>query len=194
MEKQIQLKDGTEALIRDLRQDDMQRSLEFFAALPPEERIYLRNDVTRPEVIRERIAVMKGGRIKRLVAIVDDRIVADGSVETEGFSWRGHVAELRLLVADTFRRRKLGMMMARELYWLATSKRVEDIIVKIMRPQVAARKVISRLGFKEEACLPDYVRDTQGNKHDLIIMRCKLQKMMGELEEYFTSSDWQRTR
>ena len=106
----------------------------------------------------------------------------------------GHVAELRLLVANAFRRKTLGMLMARELYWLATSARVEDIVVKIMRPQLAARKVIKRLGFHEEACMPDYVQDTKGKKHDMIIMRCKLQKMMGELEDYFASSDWQRTR
>jgi hypothetical protein len=86
------------------------------------------------------------------------------------------------------------MIMARELYWLATSRQVEDIVVKIMRPQAAARKAIERLGFYEEAHLPDYVRDTLGNKHDLIIMRCKLQRMIGELEDAFAASDWQRTR
>ncbi len=194
MEKFVELNDGTEVLVRDLHTNDIQRSLEFFRNLPPEERIYLRNDVTQLDVIRKRIAVMSGGRIRRLVAVADDRIIADGSVETEGYSWKGHVAELRLLVAKRYRRKTLGMLMAKELYWLATSARVEEIIVKIMRPQVAARIVIKRLGFHEDAFLPNYVLDRQGRKHDMIIMRCKLQRMMGELEEYFAASDWQRTR
>ena len=44
MAKQITLKDGTEVLIRELGTDDLDRSLAFFKALPPEDRIYLRND------------------------------------------------------------------------------------------------------------------------------------------------------
>jgi len=31
-------------------------------------------------------------------------------------------------------------------------------------------------------------------KHDLIIMRCKLQQLMKEMEDYIAMSDWQRTR
>ena len=43
MEKVVRLKDDTEVLIRDLRDDDAEQSLAFFQALPPADRIYLRN-------------------------------------------------------------------------------------------------------------------------------------------------------
>ena len=195
MEKSIHLKDGTEILIRDLRDDDVEQSLAFFRALPPEDRIYLRNDVTRREVIEERIRKMGTGKFLRLVAIDNDgKIVADGSIETEGYTWKDHVAELRLIVAADYRRRSVGMLLARELYLQATKRRVEEIVAKIMRPQKAALKVVKRLGFKEEAVLKDYVKDTDGIKHDLIIMRCKLQDLLNELENYISLSDWQRAR
>ena len=194
MEKKLQLRDGTEFLIRDLREDDLDRSLAFFRALPPEDRIYLRNDVTRREVVQERIVTMPTGRIERLVAIVDDQIVADGSLESEGYSWKNHVAELRLIVARRFQRKALGMLLARELYLLAASKRVEEIVARVMRPQTGALKIVERLGFREEVVLRDYVKDTDGRKHDLIIMRCELQRLMSEMEDYFARSDWQRSR
>jgi len=195
MEKLIQLKDGTEILIRDLTSDDIEPSLAFFRGLPEEERIYLRNDVTRREVIEERIRKMSTGKCLRLVAVEKDgRIVADGSLESEGFAWKEHVAELRLIVASTHRRRSLGMLLARELYLQATNRRVEEIVAKVMRPQEAALKVVKRLGFVEQAVLPAYVKDTDGNKHDLIIMRCKLQDLLKELENYISLSDWQRAR
>ena len=125
MEKTIHLKDGTGVMIRDLRDDDVERSLAFFQALPPADRIYLRNDVTRREVIEERIRKMSTGKILRLVAISDgDQIVADGSLESEGYAWKDHVAELRLIVAAAFQRKSLGMLLARELYLQAASKRV----------------------------------------------------------------------
>jgi L-amino acid N-acyltransferase YncA len=195
MEKVVRLKDDTEVLIRDLRDDDAEQSLAFFQALPPADRIYLRNDVTRRDVIEERIRKMRIGKILRLVAINDDdQIVADGSLESEGYSWKDHVAELRLIVAAAFQRKSLGMLLARELYLQAVSMRVEELVAKVMRPQKAALKVVERLGFKEQAVFPDYVKDIEGQKHDLIIMRCKLQHLLSELEDYFALSDWQRTR
>jgi L-amino acid N-acyltransferase YncA len=194
MDKKLQLRDDTEVLIRDLREDDLDRSLAFFRDLPPEDRIYLRNDVTRREVVQERIGTMPTGRIERLVAVVDDQIVADGSLETEGHSWKNHVAELRLIVARRFQRKALGMLLARELYLLAASKRVEEIVARVMQPQTGALKIVKRLGFREEVVLRDYVKDTDGHKHDLIIMRCELQRLMSEMADYFATSDWQRLR
>jgi len=194
MRKDVRLKDGTEVVIRDLVPNDLELSLSFFRSLPPEDRIYLRNDVTKRKVIQDRILIMTMDRIKRLVAVADDQIVADGSLESEGYAWKDHIAELRLIVARPYQRRSLGMLLARELYLLATNKKVEEILAKIMRPQVAALKIVERLGFREQTVLPDYVRDVDGQKHDLIIMRCKLQVLMNELEEYFTLSDWQRSR
>jgi L-amino acid N-acyltransferase YncA len=194
MEKKLRLKDESEVLIRDLRPDDLDRSLAFFRALPAEDRTYLRNDVTEREIVRERIASLATGRIVRLVAVVDDEIVADGSLETEGYSWKNHVAELRLIVARSYQRKALGMLLARELYLLAASKRVEEIVVKVMRPQAAALKIVKRLGFRREIVLPDYVKDTGGRKHDLIVMRCELQRLIDEMGNYFAAADWQRSR
>jgi L-amino acid N-acyltransferase YncA len=192
MEKRCELKDGTQLLIRELREDDIERSLAFFCALPAEDRLYLRNDVTRRDVVERRIRDMKDKLIRRLVVVVDDEIVADGSLETEGATWKAHVAEMRLIVARDYRRRRLGVLLARELYLMATSRRVEEIVAKFMGPQKEARNIVERLGFHEQAVLPDYVKDTEGRKHDLVIMRCKLQELMHELEIHYADLDFQR--
>jgi len=63
-----------------------------------------------------------------------------------------------------------------------------------MKPQSSALHIFQRMGFREHATLPDYVKDVDGNKHDLIVMRCDLQKLFNELENYFEVSDWQRAR
>jgi len=195
MKKTVQLKNGEEILIRNLREDDVQRSLDFFRALPPADRIYLRNDVTRREVVVERIRALKTDKVFRLVAVDDEgRIIADGSLESEGFSWKNHVAELRLIVAADYQRQALGMLLARELYLHAVNRRVEEVVAKIMRPQTAALKIVERLGFEQSGVLTDYVKDIEGKRHDLIVMRCELQRLLGELETYFTMSDWQRAR
>jgi len=194
MKKVIRLKDGAEAIIRKMRKEDLDKSLAFFRALPAEDRKYLRRDVTKREVVAERINTIKSGRVKRLVAVLDNEIIADGSLGSETDEWQEHIGEIRLIVARSFKRKGLGMLMARELYLLATRKKVEVIVVKMMRPQVAAISIFHRLGFSEDATLTDYVEDLSGSKQDLIVMRCDLKALMKEMEDYIADSDWERTR
>jgi L-amino acid N-acyltransferase YncA len=194
MKKKAKLKDGSEVFIRELEKDDLDKSLAFFRALPKEDRAYLRVDVTKRDVVERRIKAMESEEISRLVAVVDEEIVADGSLERERQEWKKHIAELRLIVAHPYQRKGLGLLMARELFALAASKKVEEILVKIMAPQVGALSIFKRLGFHQDAVLHDYVKDIDGEKHDLILMRCDLESLWRKLGDFMTDFDWQRTR
>ena len=194
MKKNVKLKDGTEILLRQLKKKDRNRLTVFFKSLPKEDRIYLRVDVTDKETIKKIIKSSKLGESIRIIAVDKDNIVADGLLELEKRKWKKHFGEIRLLVSKAYRRKGLGMLLARELYLLAISEKVEEIIVKMMKPQVTAINIFKRMGFKQEAVLPDYVKDLEGTTRDLIIMRCDVNEMWKELEEYLEDSDWQRTR
>jgi L-amino acid N-acyltransferase YncA len=194
MNKKIKLNDGNEVVIRELGKDDIERSHAFFCALPDEDRAYLRTDVTNREIVERRILAMESRGIMRLAAAADDEIVADGSLELESEGWKEHIAELRLIVARPYQRKGLGKMMARELYLLAASKKVEEIVVKIMEPQIHARTIFKKLGFHHDTVFEDYVKDIHGVKHDLIIMRCDLEALWSKIGEHMAISDWQRMR
>ena len=193
-EKSVRLKNGTDVVIRPMTEDDLERSFVFFQELPEEDRRYLRVDVTRRSVVERRIRQIASGTVKRLVAVVDDRIVADGALELASDEWTSHVGEVRLIVASSFQRQGLGMLMARELYAVAAEEKVEQVVVKVARPQVAARNIFRRLGFREEVMLADHVKDRSGSAHDLILMRCDLGALWRELETFFAESDWRRSR
>lgn len=194
MDSHTYLKDGTQVLIRRMTDDDIEGSWRFFQALPNEDRKYLRIDVTQRPLVERRVREADSRRVKRLVAVVDDEIVADGALELAGDEWTAHVAELRLIVSRSFQRKGLGMLMARELYALAASEKVEQIVVKMARPQLGARSIFRRLGFHEEMTVPAHVRDRTGQIQDLILMRCDLAAMWEKLETFFAASDWQRAR
>jgi GNAT superfamily N-acetyltransferase len=194
MEKAVTLKDDTQVVIRDMRPEDIQKSFEFFAALPPDDRKYLRADVTRWEVVERRIEEIDSGRVLRIVAIKDDEIVADGTLELAGHGWGENIAELRLLVARRFQRLGLGSVLAKELYFLAAECKVDRIVVRMMRPQVGAHRIMKRLGFQDEFLIPEHVRDQDGNWQDLIIMRCNLTDLLDELEGALVDADWRRHR
>ncbi len=194
MEKIEALKDGTKVMIRELQVKDLDRLMRFYSALPPEDRKYLRIDVTNREVVQQRIEQAKKSNVFRLIALGDDAIIADGALELSGEEWRKHQGELRVIVARPFQHKGLGMIMVRELYFLAVEKNVDQVIVKMMRPQIAAQRIFRKLGFREELLIPDYVRDMAGEKQDLVIMVCDIKELWKELEHFYTDSDWQRCR
>jgi ribosomal protein S18 acetylase RimI-like enzyme len=194
MKKNVKLKDGTEVVLRQLKKKDRNRLTTFFRSLPKEDRRYLRVDITDKETIKQIIKSSKSGASSRIVALINDKIVADGLLELEKKKWKKHFCEIRLMVSNDYRRKGLGMLLARELYLMAISEKVEEIIVKMMKPQVAAINIFKKMGFKKETVLPEYVKDLEGTKRDLIIMRCNVNEMWKELEEYLEDSDWQRTR
>jgi L-amino acid N-acyltransferase YncA len=194
MQTTVKLKNGTEVRIRRQRKGDLDQLYAFFRELPDRDKRFLRYDVSQRDVLEQRFRATRSGRVQRVVAVVGNKIAADGVLELEGHGWKEHVGELRLFVSRAYRRKGLGILMARELYRLAAKAGLEEIVVKMMRPQIAARKIFRQLGFHEEVVLPDYVKDRGGKIQDLIVMRCDLSGLWEKLEDYFAHSDWQRTR
>lgn len=185
----VKLKDNAEVLIRAMKREDLGESLAFFRALPEEERLSLRRDNTTREVIEERIREMERGAVKRLVAVADETVVADGALEFSHFGWERHVAELRLVVAAPYQRKGLGLLMAGALYDLAGSAGIEEIVVKMMASQSAALRIFQKLGFRHEVVLRDYVKDMKGTRKDLVLMRCRLEDLWQKYEDFVHETD-----
>jgi len=194
MEKAETLKDGKKILIRPLTLKDLDKLMAFYKSLPPDDRKYLRVDVTDRRVVADRIPPTDAGPVFRIIALYKDKIVADGALELSGEEWRRHQGEVRLIVARPFRRKGLGMVMIRELYFLAAARNVATVVAKMMRPQKAAQTIFHRLGFREEALLPDYVKDLTGRTQDLLIMIADLGDMWSEVDHFYSDSDWERCR
>jgi L-amino acid N-acyltransferase YncA len=194
MKKKVKLRDGSNILIRSVKADDIRQLVALFRSLPVRDRVYLRRDVTKRKVVAQMLADVEARKARRIVAVDGNEIVAEGALELEAHAWKKHVGELRLVVARPYQRKGLGMSMARELYHIAARRKLEELIVKMMRPQKGARKIFRRLGFQEVLVMPDYVTDLNGKKQDFILMRCDLEALWQELEDYFARSDWQRVR
>jgi len=194
MNKNETLKDGKKVVIRELHDNDLEELMKFYSDLPPVDRKYLRIDVTNKEIVKQRIKFMKTGRVFRLVALYKGKIIADGALELSGEDWQKHQGELRVIVARSYQKKGLGTIMVRELYFLAVKKKVELVVVKMMRPQKGAQRIFRKLGFREELLIPDFVKDQEGKKQDLIVMTVNLKELWEELEESYSDSDWRRCR
>jgi RimJ/RimL family protein N-acetyltransferase len=195
MKKKIEtLKDGTNVIIRNLHYDDLDQLMKFYRSLPPDDRMYLKVDVTNRNVVKQRIKLMEVGTVFRIIALHDGKIVGDGMFEISKEEWRKHQGELRVIVARDFQRKGLGLIMMRELHSLAINKGVDKIVVKMMKPQIGALNICKKLGFHQESVIKNYVWDQAGEPQDLVIMTCDVKDMWRELEHFYSVSDWRRCR
>lgn len=194
MDKIEKLKDGTEVTIRRLKMEDLDLLMEFFLALPLEDRKYLKFDVTDRKAVTRRLRRIETGDDIRVVAVHGGLIIASGVLELSGEAWSKHQGEIRLMVARPFQQRGLGAIMIRELYFIAVQNNLQTIVAKMMRPQVGAQKIFRRLGFRDDSLMPDFVKDIKGESQDLIIMTCDVKQLWKQLDRLFSESDWQRCR
>ena len=192
--KRETLKGGTWVLIRDLHHEDLDNLMKFYRALPLEDRLYLKVDVTKRRIVEQRMKLIEKGTVFRIIALHKDEIIGDGMFEISKEEWRKHQGELRVIVAKPFQRMGLGMIMMRELHSLAMKKDIDKIVVKMMKPQKGAINICKKLGFQKETVIPNYVWDQADEPQDLIIMTCKPQNLWKELEHSYSDSDWRRCR
>jgi len=194
MDKIEKLKDGTSVTIRLLRLDDLDKLMKFYRGLPIEDRKYLKFDVLNRKVVAKRLKRIETGDDIRIIALLNNEVIASGALELSGEQWSKHQGEIRVISAHGFQHKGLGTIMIRELYFIAVQKKVELIIARMMRPQVGAQHIFRRLGFREELMMPDFVKDIEGGTQDLIVMTCNVKDLWKELDHLFSESDWQRCR
>jgi RimJ/RimL family protein N-acetyltransferase len=194
MDKIEKLKDGTEVTIRRLKMDDLDLLMEFYQALPLEDRKYLKFDVTDRKAVQRRLRRTESGDDIRVVAVHGGLIIASGALELSGEAWSKHQGEIRVIVARPFQQRGLGAIMIRELYFIAVQNNLQTVVAKMMRPQLGAQKIFRRLGFRDDSLMPDFVKDIKGESQDLIVMTCDVKQLWKQLDRMFSESDWQRCR
>lgn len=175
--KQVTLLDGTVASVRPMEKGDERRLLEFFLRIPEDERFFLKEDVSSPKVIAEWFERLNYDRALPLLALVDDRVIADAALIRSRTGSRQHVGEIRMAVDPEFRQRGLGTALIRELCDIANDAGLECIVGEIVEDiERAMLEVVERLGFIRAATLREHVKDREGKPHDLAIMVLPLGK------------------
>ena len=163
--------------------EDAPALLSFYQSLPPEDLLYLREDVTRPATMDRWVEGLESEQVWHLLASYRGRIIADGELDYPYYGWSQHVGELRIVVDRSFRGSGLSRLVMKELLSLAMEEGLHKVIVQMTVDQHAAIQMCSRLGFKQEAILADHVQDQHGEIRDLIIMAYFVRDMFGQSDQ-----------
>jgi L-amino acid N-acyltransferase YncA len=168
--KTLTLRDGSAVTVRPLRSGDRDALSDFFRRIPAEDRKFLKDDVTRPEVVEAWCREINPARVLPLIAEGDGKVVADASLHRRTAGWLRHVAEVRLVVDPEFRRKGLGSRLLEEIILLAQAEGLDKLVAELTPEEMAARKAFERHGFRQVAVIPDLVRDQTGTARDLLVL------------------------
>jgi L-amino acid N-acyltransferase YncA len=174
--KSISLDDGRPVTLRPLLKTDEAALVEYFASLPPEDRLCLKDDVTDPKVIENWIYEIDYDHILSLIALHNGQIVGDGTLHFNPIGWTRHQADLRLTTSTQYRVRGLGTTLLQNLIDIATRLGLEQISIEIPPRLDKAFYLFEKLGFKEVANLQGFVKDLGGTESDLVLMVKYLQE------------------
>lgn len=181
--KQVELNKGTVELHLMTRADE-QRMLAFAQALPEHDLMFLRRDITRPDVVEAWVDKIEAGGTVTVIADENGEMIGYGTLSFSDYGWSRHVAELRVMVRPDKRDTGAGRSLTREVFRLALDNGVEKIFARMTLDQTAARKLFQELGFRPEALLEDEVKDRHGELHDVLVMAVNVQAMLAKRDAF----------
>jgi L-amino acid N-acyltransferase YncA len=155
--------------------EDKEALWEFFRSLPLEDRFYLKEDVTDPKIIERWAQTLDDSRVLPLLAILDGKIVGDGTLHHRRAGARRHSGEVRVAVHPAYRNRGGGRALLHQRINIAGEKGLKQLLCEVVADtELAARHTAQVLGFVPMALFPAHVRDSCGTPPDLVIMARRL--------------------
>lgn len=183
----IALPGGTKATLRFLERTDRERFLAFTQSLPDHDLLFLRSDITDPDVVDAWLDNIDLDRAVTVIAEIDGKIAGYGSLHYSNAPWSRHVGEVRVLLEAGARGKGLGRALAEAVFSLALEHGVEKIVANMTLDQKGAIATFEELGFKAEALLRDHVKDRNGETHDLLLYSHDVRAFQSQLEAYGVS-------
>ena len=163
------LKNGKGATIALAEAGDGPGLLQFYRAMPEEDRLVLKEDVTTSDWLDRFLLKLASGEAISVVGKVGGEIRGDATLHRTFHGWSRHVGEIRLNVDRAARGQGLGLELAKHLVKRVIDVGIDKIVAHMVDSQAAAKCTFEKLGFHKEAELPGHVTDIHGKRRDLLI-------------------------
>ena len=183
-QKEAVLKDGTKILLRPMVLEDQEALYEFFKAVSEEEARYLRDDVKSRLLIESWAKNIDYSRTLPILAIKDNLIIADATINRRRSGWKWHLGTVRIFVHNDYRNRGLGELMVDELAKIAYRLGIEKLILEIPDTNTAVINTFTKVGFYRAAVIHNMVKDRQNMPVDLAVLMKDIKPPLDESYDY----------
>ncbi len=168
--REIVLRNGARLVFRPMERDDVDRLWDFFRRIPPEDKLFFRQDVSRREVVQRWADTLDYELVLPVLALEGDRVVGDATLHRQRTGWKQRVGVVRVQVAPEYRHLGLGTAMIRELRHLGEKAALRYLMAEILEEQAAAVRAFEKLGFQRAAVHRNFANDQKGHLHNLVVL------------------------
>jgi RimJ/RimL family protein N-acetyltransferase len=165
----VRLRDGKAATLALVEAKDGPHLLKFYRAMPEEERLVLKDDVTTADWLDRFLGKLASREAISVAARIAGEIRGEATLYRSFHGWSRHVGEIRLNVDRSARGQGLGLVLARQIVKLAIGHGIDKLVAHMVDSQTAAQRTFAKLGFHREAELTGHVQDVRGRKHNLLV-------------------------
>lgn len=164
------LRDGRRVLIRPFTEDDTQVLWSFFQSLPMEIRRFAWDNISDRALIDRWGAEVDYAKALPLLAIDDQRVVADATLHRRSGGPLRLVGRVKWLIDPAYRGAGLGTTLVNNFITVARQQGLRYLNCMLIEDLEAdAVETLSELGF-ERYSMPDYGTDPDGGSHDMVKM------------------------
>lgn len=160
---------GHRVVLRPLREGDGDPLVSFARRLPPNDLLFLHQDITEPAEIEDWIREANEGNLITIVAWEGAEILGYATFDRGRAQWMRHVAEIRVVVSESVRGLGIGRLLLEMAFEIALEAGVLKVIARMTPDQIQAIELFRRLGFELEATLRDHAVGVHGCTHDLLV-------------------------
>lgn len=162
---------GHDITVNLMQPEDQERLLAFTQDLTKDDMMFLRLDISKPEVIADWVDKVRTGQTTTVLATNEaGEVVAYCSLHYSTQLWTSHIGEMRIFVSPDYRGIGLSKRLVTDIFQMAGEQKLERVQMNVAREQHHFQRMLESLGFRVEALLTDWLKDKAGRTHDLIVM------------------------
>ncbi|HXG17646.1 MAG TPA: GNAT family N-acetyltransferase [Methylomirabilota bacterium] len=166
----VTLANNSSVTLRLMTPFDGERILAFARSLPADDLLFLRTDITDPDVVAQWAQSVNAGFTITLIAQIRSEMAGYASLHHNAVTWQRHLGEIRIQVGPRYRSQGLGRILASEVFSIGRALGLRKIVAQMTADQKGAIATFERLGFQTEALLQDFVIDRRDRTRDLLVM------------------------
>lgn len=166
----VQLRDGTDCVIRPLRRNDCSRLMKFFEVIPEMERLFIKQRLSDPDLLQKWCREIDYESNLPLLMLKGTQVIGEATLHQRQGGWKRHVGLLTLLTHPDYRGRDISKLLVGELIRIGRYLGLKKVEAELNGERTAAIKGLQQLGFHQFLRLPDYLLDMQGEPHDYVVL------------------------
>ena len=178
-EKEIQLKDGTEGILRNVEPEDAEKMLTFLKEVSAETEFLLRYPEEYKLTIEQEKAFLddieNSDKQIMITAFIDEKIAGNASISPIGYCQKmKHRANFAIAIREKYWHKGLGTLLMEEALKAAKEAGYEQVELGVYNDNSRAKAMYERFGFEEWGIMKKAFKLKDGTYRDEIMMGKRL--------------------